>query len=74
MGGILSVGTQLSPNTGVRENFFFVLKVHFGIIRNSEKCSSHPISCIHLFRGYMISIMAFLVVMYGCESWTMKKA
>ena len=45
-----------------------------------KKSYDQPRQCIkkqrHHFatKAYLVKAMAFLVVMYGCESWTIKKA
>jgi len=40
----------------------------------SLKCSSkHPVSMHHI-KVRLVKAMVFPVVMYGCESWTVKKA
>ena len=35
---------------------------------------SRDITLVHLVKVYLVKAMVFTVVMYGCESWTIKKA
>ena len=35
---------------------------------------SRDITLVHLVKVYLVKAMVFPVVMYGCESWTIKKA